>query len=556
MNDRSALSVTQQELEEFLSRMRLTVSEKDYEIVDALVRTVREMGVLLGNNRTSIDRLKQLVFGPRTERRKDVLPKSKEDGQTASNATSGKKKRKKVENGHGRNGAADYSGATRIPVPHTSVHIGDSCPECIKGKCYDIDAGKVIRVKGQSFFEAKVYEPQRLRCNLCGEVFTADLPAEAGTKKYDETVGSMLSVLKYGTGFPFNRIESHQHDQGVPMPASVQWEIVRDVADTCVPVRDELLQQASRGDVIHNDDTTAKILGLTREREEKRRESGNTSLDKERTGIFTTGIVATGDGHEIALFFTGKNHAGENLTELLRRRPPEAAPPIQMCDALNRNYPDEFQTFVANCLAHARRKFVDETPRFPDECKFVLDSLAEVYRNDALAKAQGLSPKERLLYHQANSTKIMDDLKAWLDAQFSEKLVEPNSSLGKAIAYMRNHWGPLTLFLQMPGAPLDNNLCERVLKMAILHRKNALFYMTERGAAVGDLLMSIIFTCRLCAVNAFEYLTELLRHPKQMTENPAAWMPWNYKTALAAITEPIPGSAVVSDGHSPSRDGP
>ena len=73
--------------------------------------------------------------------------------------------------------------------------------------------------------------------------------------------------------------------------------------------------------------------------------------------------------------------------------------------------------------------------------------------------------------------------------------------------------------------------------MAILHRKNSLFYKTERGTAVGDLLMGLIYTCRLNGANPFHYLTELLRHRDELQSKPQAWLPWNYKTALGSQAE-------------------
>ena len=126
----------------------------------------------------------------------------------------------------------------------------------------------------------------------------------------------------------------------------------------------------------------------------------------------------------------------------------------------------------------------------------------------------------------------MQGLQRWLDDQLNEKKTEPNSGLGQAIAYMQNHWQALTLFLRVPGAPLDNNLCEQVLKRAILHRKNSLFFKTERGAFVADLFMSLIHTCSLVKANPFEYLTALVEHHRLVRKNPQDWMPWNYRAAL------------------------
>ena len=130
------------------------------------------------------------------------------------------------------------------------------------------------------------------------------------------------------------------------------------------------------------------------------------------------------------------------------------------------------------------------------------------------------------------STNTMKELQDWLKKQFDDHFVEPNSSLGQAISYMLNHWNKLTLFLRKAGAPLDNNVCERALKKAILHRKNALFFKTQNGARVGDLYMSLIYTCELCEANPFDYLTELQRNADEVDAHPELWMPWNYRQTL------------------------
>jgi len=199
-----------------------------------------------------------------------------------------------------------------------------------------------------------------------------------------------------------------------------------------------------------------------------------------------------------------------------------------------RNLPAELETIVANCLAHGRRKFVDVAESFPEQCAHVLKALAVVYRNDAISRERELSPEMRLELHRANSGPTMKELKNWLDRQLEERQVEPNSTLGGAISYMLKHWEKLTLFLRVPGAPLDNNICERVLKKAILHRKNALFYKTENGARVGDVFMSLIYTCEFCGANPFDYLTELERCAAESATNPGSWMPWNYRSAMVS----------------------
>jgi len=176
---------------------------------------------------------------------------------------------------------------------------------------------------------------------------------------------------------------------------------------------------------------------------------------------------------------------------------------------------------------------VEVAQNVPEPCRYVLESLGSVYANDAAAREQKLCAQDRLQFHQQHSGLVMEELHGWLQAQLAEHRTEPNSGLGKAITYLLRHWKGLTAFLRVAGAPLDNNICERALKRAVLHRKNALFYKTLHGAEVGDVWMSLIHTCQLCNANSFEYLTELQRHAGELAANPSQWMPWNYREQLA-----------------------
>jgi hypothetical protein len=379
----------------------------------------------------------------------------------------------------------------------------------------------VVRITGKAPIGAKVYQMQKLRCNLCGEIFIADTPAGIGEEKYDAASAAMIALLKYGSGLPFNRLQQLQGSCGVPLPASTQWEIVKQVAERIYPVYQQLNWLAAQGDVIHNDDTTMKILALM--------QNNDLQDQLERKGIFTTGILSMVNNQKIALFYTGRKHAGENMADLLQQRQSDLSAPIQMCDALSRNTSEAFKSILANCLAHGRRKFVEVALNFPEQCRYVIETLAEVYKNDEIAKEQNMTADERLHFHQSKSGPLMQDLENWLNDQLDQKKVEPNCGLGQAISYMLNHWPALTLFLRVPKAPLDNNICERALKKAILHRKNALFYKTENGARVGDLFMSLIHTCNLASVNPFDYLTALQEHPADLVEHPEKWLPWNYK---------------------------
>jgi transposase len=567
-NTPEIVEVDSTHLEEVLVRVEQALDTADATLIRRLFESYVYVAGLVEDKNTSIRRLRQLFFGKRTEKTATVVGRSGEtpeaasppdaadqdaaeqdaaaSGLVADSAVAGCQPDTNAANeadttpacpGHGRNGADAYRAAERIDVPHPSLTAGDPCPACGQGTVYEKAPGVLVRITGQPPLAATIYQLQKLRCGLCGQVFTAPAPAEVASEKYDASAGSMIGLLKYGSGLPFNRLEGLQGHLQTPLPASTQWDIVQAVAAKLTPAFDELIRQAAQGDVLHNDDTTVKILELMGERgrdEALANADGEGNDGDERRGLFTTGVVALRDGHRVALFFSGRRHAGENLAEVLKHRAAELPPPIQMCDALSRNLPGELQTILAHCLAHARRNFVDVYDRFPEPCRYLLEALAVVYRNDASARERQLSPEARLHWHQEASQPTMHQLHAWLTRQLDDKLTEPNSALGSAIRYMLKHWDKLTLFLRQAGAPLDNNVCERALKKAILHRKNALFYKTRNGARVGDLFMSLIYTCQLNEANPFDYLTELQQHTDQVAASPERWLPWNYREALTA----------------------
>ncbi len=522
------------------------LDESDRETLRAALQTLFAVTNELELKGASIRRLRKLLFGSGSEKLDSVLrdlasgeadASSDSDGSKGGagegTAAGGSSKRK--AKGHGRNGASAYRGAAKVKIPHESLSPGDPCPSCDKGKVYgSVPPKKIVRIRGQAPLAATVYDLKRLRCNLCGEIFTARPPPEVGTAKYDATAAAMIALLKYGSGLPFHRLEGLQKGLRIPLPSATQWEIVRDSAEKIEPVYRELVRQAAQGEVIHNDDTPMKILERMGKRLAKAVAQG-TKEASDRKAVSTSGILSRVAGHDVALFFTGPETAGKNLEKVLANRKAELEAPIQMSDALSHNATDEADTIVAHCLAHGRRRFVDVARSFPAECRHVLEVLRDVYQVDAEAQKQGLSAEKRLTLHQKESKPKMEELERWMEKKVEQREVEPNSGLGEAIAYMQKHWEPLTLFLRVAGAPIDNNLCERALKKVILHRKNGLFFKTDRGARVGDLYMSLIYTAQLADVNPFDYLVALQRHTEAAAAAPGDWMPWSYEQARSRL---------------------
>jgi transposase len=521
-----SIDINMKELESILEQARESLGEDGYKKLKAALDTLEYVSWLVAEKKITVQELRELLLGPSSEKTEKILNKVGIESSHKENKSADREIKSKPK-GHGRNGARSYKGAPKTRVAHPILKPGKSCPLCPKGKVYRQGPGLLVRMAGQAPLAATVYELEKLRCNLCGEVFTAEAPEGVGSEKYDESSASMIALLKYGSGFPFYRLEGLQERLGIPLPASTQWEIVEETARVIQPALDELIRQAAQGEVLHNDDTSMRVMSLMKDASER-----DSSKRGERTGVFTSGIVSTREGQRIALFFTGRKHAGENLGEVLKERAAELPPPIQMCDALSRNLPKHVDLIVAHCLAHGRRRFVKAVTSFPQECRYVLETLGKVYYNDDLAREGQMSADERLNFHKTESGPLMDNLHTWLIAQLEEKRVEPNSGLGEAISYLLKYWTKLTLFLRQSGAPLDNNVVERGLKKAILHRKNALFYKTTNGAQVGDLFMSLIHSSELAGANPFDYLTELQKHFEDLAANPSQWMPWNYRQRL------------------------
>jgi hypothetical protein len=542
------IDVNSQQIEELLERAAAnTLREEDTELMRQIFDSYTQFFQIVGDKKTTIARLRKMLFGASTEKTEKVVGDTDEPDSPASDDSCGEhddssdstatgEDASQRPPGHGRYGADDYPGADQVTVTHPTLAVGDDCPECQKGTLYEKTPSVLVRFVGQAPLQATVYRLQKLRCHLCGKVFTAPAPEDVGQEKYDHSASSMIGLLKYGSGLPFNRLQRLQGNCEIPLAASTQWSIVHAAALLMVPAYEELSRQAAQGEVLYNDDTTVKILELMGQRLEKSPPADDPH-DPDRTGLFTSGVVATRAGNRIALFFSGRQHAGENLSDVLKHRVAELDAPIQMCDGLSRNLPRELDTIVANCLAHGRRNFVDIYDRFPKECRRVIEAFKVVYHNDKVAREEGMTDEERLSHHQSHSKQAMDDLKAWLQRQFDDKLVEPNSALGEAINYLLRRWDSLTLFLRKAGAPLDNNICERALKKAILHRKNSMFYKTRTGALVGDIYMSLIYSCELSGVNALDYLNQLQLCAVDVAANPDRWMPWNYGENLAATAD-------------------
>ena len=427
--------------------------------------------------------------------------------------------------GHGRQGAETYRGAEHVVCRHETLAVGERCPVCGRGRLYRVKPGIAVRLDGHALLSAVCYALEKFRCSACGQVFTAASPAGG---KYSARARAVVVLGRYYLGVPLYRLEGYQAMVGVPVSDATQWDQIERVADCAYPVFEQLQTLAAQGEVIYQDDTHVRILSLMADN--RRTQAEGTSA--ERTGMHTTALVAQHGVQTICLYFAGRAHAGENLEALLTKREADRGKPLVMSDALASNTAEEGALIRCHCLAHGRRKFTELEEVFPDECPVVIEALKQVFDHEEEARVQQMSAEARLGYHQQYSGPIMAQLKHWLDAQFEERTVEPNSSLGKAFQYLLTHWPTLTRFLEVPGAPGEQHGGAGVEagdspaeKQSLL--QNGLQRLYRQHAHEPDRHLSP--GRGECA----QYLVALQEHRAAVFHDPAAWLPWNYHTNLA-----------------------
>ena len=297
-----------------------------------------------------------------------------------------------------------------------------------------------MRIDGNALLSAVRYELEKLRCSACGAMFTAGLPEGVGVEKYSARARAVLAVSRYYLGVPGYRLQGYQAMQGVPVPDATQWDQIEVVGDCAYKVFAQMEREAAQGEVILQDDTAVRILSLMQENRAlvAQAQAQGLSTPTERTGMHTTALAVQVGEHTAMLYYSSRRHAGENLQALLDKREAGLAKPLAMSDALASNeVADEARLIRCHCLAHGRRTCSALEAVFPHECQVVLDVISQVFDHDEPAREDQLSAAARLADHQAHSPPLMDELKRWLDKQIDDRLVEPNSSLGKAIGYMR-----------------------------------------------------------------------------------------------------------------------
>lgn len=491
----------------------------------------------------TIAKLRQLLFGSSTETYKNRKNKGNESANanhTENNDTpdDGKEnkrpaaaKSEKQTKGHGRLGVDAYTGADIIDVPLADLKPGDDCPDIdCDGRLYEMShPGVLLRITASPMASATRYNLQKLRCNLCEIIYTADKPKGVGDKKYDTSFVAMLMINKYFMSVPLYRQENLQRYLGIPLPSSTQWELMAAYEKTLAQLYDAFIDDAAQAKGISFDDTKARIL-------EQIAANKASTHRKDKKACYTTGFVSAHEDHLSYIFLTNNQAAGKGISWVMQRRDSTLPQPYLMCDALSANIPENISKdlyILCYCLIHARRQFYELPDGYDDLAETVIRFIGKIYDHEDHAKS--LSAEQRLAYHQAHSAPVMSALNAYLSKQQSD--FEPNSVPGRAIEYVMKRWTELTQFLRHQHVPIDTSIVERALKLVIQVRKSSMFYKTFKSARIASYIQTALYSAAQNDINPYEYIQAILSHAKTVEAQPEQWLPWRYLATLAELDD-------------------
>ena len=465
------------------------------------------------------------------------LPDTNEALKNDGDGASGKKGKDKNRSKHGKRNKDCFKDADQRKYSLADVASGSVCKDCRQGKMYKFEPSVFVRIRGEVPLQASVNIREQMRCNCCLKVVKAELPHEliedgADKQRFGYSAVAIVALLKYAAAFPWHRLADLQAMLGTPVSASTLWDLMEGLSNCVQSVDSELKKLAACAKYFYLDDTSHRIINIDPVMKKRR----NSTKEQLRSGIHTSGLIAIDDdGRKIIIFKTGIQHAGEHFDEILNMRPDEAGTFVYMSDALSSNKPTVRKGEQSLCNAHCRREFDEIKDKYPEEVERVLECYRQVYKVEKDCKRDLLSPQQRLQKHKEVSLPLMTDLILWSQRQINDRLVEPNSALGKAYNYLINHQVGLLAFTRIEGAGLDNNLMENALRIIVLGRKNYLHFKEQIGAKVADIITSVCATAEASGANCFDYLVSLQRYAENVKASPDQFLPWNYQKTIERL---------------------
>lgn len=521
---------------------KLSTSEKDVTIEN-----------LVSNHNIMVQYIAS-IHATMSKKEKDSFEnKYREKNKNSKNNGSSRKNRNRSENDQ-----PGQKGKKSLPegeIFETKLEESEKiCPCCGKNLHKQKSQEKTI-VVAVPMMSTETHIAESYRCIYCDITKTAPMASTATDAecigRYHASAVATVAALRYQYGTPSNRIETLSDAIGLSIPDSTQWLLFDEAAEILQPFFEYWQQKVANTEHYATDDTSNRVLSLMqniRDDQEKAAKEGKQFKDI-RSGINTTGVIGIFEGDKtkkIILYMTGIHHAGEILSRILTRRTKIEKPTV-MADASSTTTSKiltKTDVQMANCNSHAIRKFIelleqDENVALEnnitdyqpsDFLVFFVHEYGKIFKNDH--QTRKMENQTRLEFHAQHSLPVMKAIYNKITEIFQNKSIEPNGELAKTCKYFQNHYTKLIAFCEISGAPVCNNLCERILKNIIRHRKNSLFYKTKHGAEVGDILSSILFTAKENNINSIDYFKDLIIYRDHWASNPEAWLPWRYPETL------------------------
>jgi transposase len=454
----------------------------------------------------TLEKLQRHQFGARSEKMPPVAEAIRDPARAETERIAAQQKR--------RENAEKKRQLVARKIVHEVREDQKTCPKCGGHDFTLLGEGKTTELYElvPARVERQVHVQQKARCR-CGEtIITADGPAKVFDKaRFGPTFMAQVAVAKCADSLPLYRQAKAYRRAGVEVNDSTLGDLFHRTAELVDPLYERLLHLIAEKEIVLADETTQRVQ----------------AKGKTRTAWLWSFIARDEAERQLIAYVFSRSRSGET--------------PVRVLDGtIGKLLVDGYEGYNkvtlpggrerAGCWAHARRKFFDAQSTAPTAAKHAMDLVLELYKVERAAlDADLLGTPEHLAMRQTRSRAVVDEIKAWLEAEQGRH--PPRSPIGAAIGYALGQWDELTLFLTDPHLPIDNNASEGALRVCALGRKNFLFVGTDEAGENLAGLYSLIATCEANGINPVDYLADVLlrvqTHPASRLDEllPHNWTP-------------------------------
>lgn len=410
--------------------------------------------------------------------------------------------------GHGRNAIPDdiYTEVITLEPSDSDKNCICGCPKVLIG----YDETKEIEYKPAVLYAIKYLRP-KYACRQCPDngITVAALPARPIDRGVaGVTLIAWIIVSKYLDAMPLYRIESMFKRYGIHINRSSMVGWIEQVCRYLQNIVDAMQKDILQSFCVQGDETTMKVM--------------DKNVQKKTHLGYMFGYI--GDGLT-ALYDYRQGRGRIGPSTILK----EYQGKYLMTDgyAGYNEVVGEKNLSQLICWAHARRGVFEAVEQCPEYAEKLLSLIGSLYDIERKAQKELMNAKKRQELRDKESKPLLEKIELLINSPGIVLL--PQSPMGKAVAYIINHWKELNVYIEDGNLPIDNNLIERMMRIIAIGRKNYLFCGSHEGAKRAAIIYSLIVTCKLNDINPMDYFTDILvrvaDHPQKRIHEltPRAW---------------------------------